>query len=34
MDSSRLNVLGWQAKVELEVGLEKAYEDFLRNYIA
>jgi GDP-L-fucose synthase len=34
MDSTRLNVLGWQAKVELEEGLEMAYEDFLRNYIA
>jgi len=28
MDSSRLNALGWQAKVVLEEGLEKAYEDF------
>ena len=34
MDSTRLNVLGWQAKVELEVGLKKAYEDFLKNHIA
>ena len=32
MDSSRLNSLGWQAKVGLEVGLKKAYEDFLKTY--
>jgi GDP-L-fucose synthase len=30
MDSSRLNRLGWQAKVDLESGLKKAYEDFLK----
>jgi GDP-L-fucose synthase len=30
MDSSRLNVLGWQAKVGLEDGLALAYEDFLK----
>ncbi|MBM3273204.1 GDP-L-fucose synthase [Candidatus Kaiserbacteria bacterium] len=29
MDSSRLNALGWQAKVGLEQGLSKAYQDFL-----
>jgi GDP-L-fucose synthase len=29
MDSSRLNALGWQAKVSLEDGLAKAYQDFL-----
>ena len=34
MDSTRLNALGWQAKVSLEAGLEKAYEDFLGNQIA
>jgi len=28
MDSSRLNALGWQAKVDLEEGLALAYEDF------
>jgi GDP-L-fucose synthase len=28
MDSSRLNVLGWQAKVNLERGLSLAYQDF------
>ncbi len=32
MDSTRLNTLGWQVKVGLEEGLEKAYEDFLKNY--
>jgi len=29
MDSSRLNSLGWQAKVSLKAGLVAAYEDFL-----
>ena len=29
MDSSRLNKLGWQAKVGLEEGLKLAYEDFM-----
>lgn len=29
MDSSRLNALGWQPKVDLEIGLTLAYEDFL-----
>jgi GDP-L-fucose synthase len=28
LDSSCLNVLGWQATVPLEAGLSKAYEDF------
>lgn len=32
MDSTRLNALGWQAKVELEVGLKAAYDDFLVHY--
>ena len=32
MDSSRLNVLGWQAQVRLESGLQAAYQDFLINY--
>lgn len=32
MDSTRLNALGWQAQVGLEVGLKAAYEDFLANY--
>jgi len=30
MDSSRLNALGWQAKVNLEQGLALAYQDFVR----
>lgn len=32
MDSSRLNSLGWQAKVSLEGGLPLAYKDFLQRY--
>jgi len=32
MDSTRLNALGWQAQVRLEVGLKTAYEDFLTHY--
>jgi GDP-L-fucose synthase len=31
MDSGRLNNLGWQAKVNLKEGLEKAYCDYLTN---
>lgn len=31
MDSSRLNSLGWQAKVNLSDGLTLAYQDFLKN---
>lgn len=31
MDSSRLKSLGWQPKVNLEVGLKCAYADFLQN---
>jgi GDP-L-fucose synthase len=34
MDSTRLNALGWRAQVDLETGLEKAYEDFLQNHTA
>ena len=30
MDSSRLNALGWQAKVALQDGLALAYQDFLQ----
>ena len=30
MDSSRLNALGWQAKVDLQQGLALAYQDFLQ----
>ena len=29
MDSSRINALGWQAKVNLQEGLMRAYQDFL-----
>jgi GDP-L-fucose synthase len=29
MDSTRLNNLGWHAKVNLEQGLAQAYQDFL-----
>jgi GDP-L-fucose synthase len=32
MDSTRLNALGWQATVSLEVGLTRAYKDFLQNH--
>jgi GDP-L-fucose synthase len=31
MDSSRLNSLGWHAKVDLNQGLTAAYQDFLSN---
>lgn len=34
MDSTRLNALGWTAKVALGAGLERAYEDFLKNHAA
>lgn len=34
MDSSRLNNLGWSAKVELRVGLRRAYDDFLTKIAA
>jgi len=30
MDSSRLNALGWQAKVDLQQGLAMAYQNFLK----
>ncbi len=32
MDSSLINLLGWQANTKLEVGLKIAYEDFLKIY--
>lgn len=32
MDSSRLNALGWQAKIRLEEGLSVAYQDFLQHH--
>jgi GDP-L-fucose synthase len=34
MDSSRLNALGWQAKVGLEAGLKAAYQDYLAHNAA
>jgi len=34
MDSTRLNALGWQARVGLEEGLKAAYEYFLAHYAA
>jgi GDP-L-fucose synthase len=30
IDSSRVNALGWQPKVSLDVGLKMAYDDFLK----
>ncbi len=32
MDSSRINTLGWQPRVDLQQGLAKAYADFLNNH--
>jgi GDP-L-fucose synthase len=32
MNSSRINALGWEAKVTLEDGLKAAYKDFLATY--
>jgi GDP-L-fucose synthase len=32
MDSQRLNILGWRARIDLETGLAKAYECFLKEY--
>lgn len=29
MDSSRLNALGWKPQVDLQIGLAKAYQDFI-----
>ena len=34
MDSTRSNALGWKAKIKLEDGLQKTYEDYLQNYTA
>jgi GDP-L-fucose synthase len=31
MDSSRLNALGWQAKIGLDAGLTIAYQEFIKN---
>ncbi len=33
MDSTRINALGWQAKVSLQTGLELAYEDFQKHFV-
>jgi GDP-L-fucose synthase len=33
LDSSRLQVLGWQAKTGFREGLAKAYADFLQNVL-
>ena len=33
MDSSRMNALGWWARIGLEAGLRAAYQDFLTNYV-
>jgi len=33
MDSSRLNGLGWSARIDLEAGLRAACQDFLKNYV-
>jgi GDP-L-fucose synthase len=32
MDSSRINGLGWQARVALQDGLQRAYQDFLKSH--
>ena len=32
IDSTRLNQLGWHAKIDLESGLNKAYQDFLLHH--
>ena len=31
MDSQRLNLLGWQPKINLRAGLERTYQDFMLN---
>ena len=33
MDSSRINALGWHARVRLEEGLTRAYRDFLNQHV-
>ncbi len=33
MDSSRINALGWQTKVDLETGLGLAYADYQKNHV-
>jgi GDP-L-fucose synthase len=34
MDSSRLAALGWKPRIDLEIGIRTAYEDFLKRYAA
>ena len=34
MDSGRINALGWKAKIDLEAGLQAAYQDFVARYEA
>lgn len=34
MDSGRINALGWKAQINLEAGLQKAYQDFVASYEA
>lgn len=34
MDSGRINALGWKAQVNLEAGLQAAYQDFVARYEA
>jgi GDP-L-fucose synthase len=34
MDSGRINALGWKAQVNLEAGLQTAYQDFVARYEA
>jgi GDP-L-fucose synthase len=31
MDSYKINKMGWKPKINLEEGLNKSYEDFLKN---
>ena len=31
LDVSKLNKLGWQAKIPLEQGIKQTYEDFVKN---
>ena len=32
MDSSRLNALGWTPQIDLQQGLDAAYQDFVKNH--
>jgi GDP-L-fucose synthase len=33
LDPSKINKLGWKAKIDLESGLAKTYNGFLENYV-